>query len=117
MLRAAEAAELALAGWTRSEYPVSKSANVYRHEAGLRGGDLKWDTVVRAAASLRAEGLRDPFLVLQALARKGEKRPVRFAGVITLRLPGADGDIYDEVVRAYPSLRGAAPPGEQAVAV
>ena len=103
--REAEAAALLAAGWTRADYPVSKAANVYRPETGLRSSDLKWDTVVRARLALKGESLHEPFLLLQASARNGETRPVRFGGVLTLRMPKAETDIYDEVVRAYPSLQ------------
>jgi len=66
---------------------------------------LKWDTVARASVTLRGESLHEPFLLLQAATRHGMRAPVRFAGVLTLRLPGNEADIYDEVVRAYPTLQ------------
>jgi len=111
-----EAAALLSAQWTQSEFPVSRSANVYR-EAGLSGGDLKWDTVNRCALTLQGSSLHEPFLLLQASSRHGEKAPVRFAGVISLRMPGTEADIYEEVIRAYPSLQKIAVHAENEVRV
>ncbi|MDE1170264.1 MAG: S8 family serine peptidase [Verrucomicrobium sp.] len=115
VLEASAAAQLEQEGWTRSELPVSRAANLHRPPEGLRAGDLKWDTVLRAGVSMQAAGLHEPFLLLQATARNGEKRPVRFAGVVTLRLPKAKDDIYDQVVRSYPSLRKIAQEGDDAL--
>jgi len=115
--QAEEAAALRSAQWTQSELPVSRSANVYRREAGLSGGDLKWDTVNRCSLTLQGSSLHEPFLLLQAASRHGERAPVRFAGVLSLRMPGTEADIYEEVIRAYPSLQKIAVHAEAEVRV
>ncbi|HEY8965618.1 MAG TPA: S8 family serine peptidase, partial [Candidatus Methylacidiphilales bacterium] len=106
------AAALESARWTRSELPVARSANTYRAGARLHGGDLRWDTVVRSSITLPAKALHRPFLLLHALSRLADNparpeaaAPVRFGGLLTVRLPGSGDRLYEEVVRAYPALR------------
>ncbi|SDT97847.1 Serine protease, subtilisin family [Verrucomicrobium sp. GAS474] len=108
------AAALESARWTRSELPLSKSANTYRAGARLHGGDLRWDTVVRSSITLPARSLHRPFLLLQAHSRlptanAEAQAPIRFGGILTVRLPGSGEKLYEEVVREYPTLQKMAP--------
>ncbi len=103
-------AALESARWTRSELPLSKSANTYRAGARLHGSDLRWDTVVRSSITLSAKNLHRPFLLLHALSRRPTDgpegaAPIRFGGLLTVRLPGSGDRLYEEVVREYPALK------------
>ena len=101
-------AEIARLGklWKKSEFPVSRSGNVYpKAEQELRELDYKWDTVVRRSVTVRADSLRNPFLVLHAIGRHAEVNRFPYAAVVTISAPKYQSDLHNEIVRRFPVLQ------------
>jgi Subtilase family len=91
--------------WKRSEFPASRSGNVYPTEQEKRAVEYKWDTVVRRTVSLRASSLHKPFLVLHAIARHAQLNRFPYAAVVTISAPKIKTDLHNEIVRRYPVLQ------------
>jgi hypothetical protein len=99
--------EIAVMGksWKRSEFPVSRSGNVYPTEQEKRALEYKWDTVVRRVVSIRAQSLHKPFLVLHAISRHAAGNRFPYAAVITISAPKIKMDLHNEIVRRFPVLQ------------
>lgn len=92
-------------GWSKPQFPATKSGNRYPTEHDKRSMEYKWDTVVRRRVSMRGDSIELPFLVLHALARHGHVNRFDYAATVTISAPQFKGDLFSEVVTRYPVLQ------------
>lgn len=99
--------EISLLGpsWKRSEFPVSRSGNLYPTEQEKRFVEYKWDTIVRRSVRLRGSSLHKPFVVLHAIGRRSQVNRFPYAAVVTVSAPKFKGDLHNEIVRRFPVLQ------------
>ncbi len=96
-------------GWVRSVQPVGDQ-NVHRSESALRGRDAKWETVVRGQRAKLQDGLLEPALTLGIVGRgawdsNSLQLRASYAAVLTVHAPKYRGDLYADVLNAYPLLQ------------
>jgi hypothetical protein len=92
-------------GWRRSEFPVTRSGNMYPTEHEKRELEYKWDTIVRRTVSARIASLHNPFIVLHAIGRHSVVNRFPYAAVVTISAPKFTADLHNEIVRKYPVLQ------------
>jgi Subtilase family len=93
------------AGWSKPQFPASKSGNRYPTEHDKRSMEYKWDTIVRHRVSMRGDSIEAPFIVLHALSRHGHVNRFDYAATVTICAPKFQGDLFSEIVTRYPVLQ------------
>ncbi len=97
------------AGWKRGAQPVSDQG-VRRKESTLRAREAKWETVVCGKRSKRRDAVLGPALTLGILGRGSWDKAApdlqaRYAAVLTVTAAKYKGDLYADVLSAFPLLQ------------
>lgn len=100
----AEVERLLLDGWKPSALPTpNKNKYKYLTEPEQRK-KMKWDTVKSDRVGRKRDNVKEPFLVLHALARDGSYQRIPYSVVITVRAVN-DTNIYELVKQQFPVLQ------------
>ena len=90
-------------GWKQADFPTTDSGNEYRTEEQLRA-DCKWEPIVRRRISKMSSSLHDPFIVLHAISRNRPVEQFDYCAIVTIEIPGYDGDLYTNIRQQYSAL-------------
>lgn len=87
-------------------YAENKRASVkqYKIESDLREENLKWEPIVKKSATGRASSFSVPFIKLRLIQRYSKIEQIKFAAVVTITIDEDGRDLYNEILRAYPTL-------------
>lgn len=105
-----EVQQLLEMGFVKSEYPATKSSNVFLNEEQRRAL-LKWDSVTKKSLDYTLKSsLEDPFLIVHALSRDSSINRVRYSVIVTIAAfdnakNRYKGDLYEEILNEYEVLQ------------
>lgn len=87
-------------------YAERKRASVkqYKIESDLREENLKWEPIVKKSVTGWASSFTSPFIKLRLIQRYSKIEQIKFAVVVTITIDEDGRDLYNEILRAYPTL-------------
>ena len=87
-------------------YAERKRASVkqYKIESDLREENLKWEPIVKKSVTGWASSFSAPFIKLRLIQRYSKIEQIKFAAVVTITIDEDGRDLYNEILRAYPTL-------------
>lgn len=105
-----EIEELLEQGYTKSEYPITKSATTFLTEEERRAL-LKWDTVTKKSISYtKKDTLDNPFIIVHAMSRDSKVDRVSYSVIVSIEAFDNKNlnyteDLYEEIINEYEVLQ------------
>jgi hypothetical protein len=101
--------QLEAQGWKIGQLPVADSRPSGKNERALRAAEGKWEAVICDNRGKRAESISEPVLTIHGIGRGSWNRSdpslkTQYAAVLTVDAPKYGGDLYAEVLKAFPRI-------------